>query len=79
MRSNSWVITRKDTGAGVVEIHNPALVIAINRDKYAVHAAHRYLYALNAAIKTAGGAQPSPGALRVAMLPAKDKKPCSKQ
>lgn len=54
MRSGSWVIVNKATGAAVYETFSPKLVRRVNTAKYKAVPALEYLQALNARIKATG-------------------------
>lgn len=49
----SWIITRNDTGAAVLETYSRKIADAVNRKRYTVHTALQYLAALNRSIKGA--------------------------
>lgn len=51
MKTASWIIVNKQTGAAVFETFNAATAQAINRDKYEAIPALEYLQQLNRAIK----------------------------
>ena len=48
MRCNSWIVTDRATGAAVLETWEPAVARAVNRERYRVRSAYRYLCDLNA-------------------------------
>ena len=50
----SWIVTRNDTGAAVLETHSRKVADAINRDRYTVQTAAQYLGALNRKIRETG-------------------------
>lgn len=47
MKSNSWIITRAETGEAVLETFSRRIMEAINTDKYKVWEAYDYLVRLN--------------------------------
>lgn len=47
MLCNSWIITRLDTGAAVMETWNAELITRVNLKKYRVQTAYEYLTGLN--------------------------------
>ena len=49
----SWIVTRNDTGAAVLETYSRKVADAVNRDRYTVRTALQYLAALNRSIKGA--------------------------
>jgi len=51
MHNHSWIVTRKETGAAVLETFSPKVANAINRTKYNVETALDYLCRVNAEIK----------------------------
>jgi len=53
MKTASWIIVNKQTGAAVFETFNPAMAQAINTAKYAVLPALQYLQQLNRQLKKA--------------------------
>ena len=53
MKTASWIIVNKQTGAPVFETFNPATAQAVNTAKYAAIPALQYLQQLNRQIKAA--------------------------
>lgn len=51
MKSNSWIVSSKETGKAVLESYNPKIVTAINVDKYQVETAYDYLCRVSREIK----------------------------
>ena len=51
MKSNSWIIRNKTTGAVIMETWNKKLIAAINTDKYEAIPAFDYLVNLSKSIK----------------------------
>ena len=49
--SNSWVVTRRDTGTVVGEFYDARIVERFNPEKALVETAHAYLCRINAALK----------------------------
>lgn len=47
MKSNSWIVSNKETGKAVLETYNKAIVDKINVDKYRVETAYDYLCRIN--------------------------------
>ena len=54
MRTASWVIVNKTTGAAVFETFSPKIVSRINTAKYEAVPILEYLQAVNARIKATG-------------------------
>ena len=51
MRTNSWIITKKETGELIGEFYNWALVERFNPAKVLVETAYEYLTRINKQIK----------------------------
>lgn len=60
MPTNSWIISRKTDGVGVLETYNPRMLDKINRDAYNVETAHEYLCRVNREIRGGSTAYNSP-------------------
>lgn len=58
MKTASWVIIDRATGAAILETYNPKAVSCLNTERYEAVPILDYLGALNARIRAAGGVSP---------------------
>ena len=58
MKTASWIIIERATGAAVLETFNPKAVACLNTERYEAVPILAYLGALNARIRAAGGVNP---------------------
>lgn len=49
--SNSWIVSDKETGVGILETSNRKLLMRLNQDLYRIETAGAYLRRINAEIK----------------------------